>query len=211
MEKKKFKVGSFIKILLLLIIIFGIGVFFLKRRPANYQNVQNKEINWRIPALPENFNWTENSANEEDIKNNKIFFDDRFLKNQSEGVVTGEILAPGKIYSVTLTDKDWNYNDAGFAVLSLLDKNLESSGWSSSTRFGNYLISGVAAGGTRGLIEGYVRIENNLIRTIVFSYIYDGDWITPANEPYYLKCPCSVNMTIFISEPVSLDQYIPNP
>ena len=211
MEKKKFKVASFVKVLVLLLVIFGVGSFFIRRNPANFQNIQNKEINWRIPPLPENFNWVENDANDEDIKNNKIIFDDRFLRNQLETPISGEILASGKIYTVNLTNKDWNYNNAGFAVGSLIKKNLESSGWSTSTRYGNHLISGIALTTIKGSVTGYVRIENNQVRTIVFSYIHDGNWITPENEPAYLQCPCSVNMTIFISEPVSLDEYIPNP
>lgn len=211
MEKKKFKAGSFVKIFLALIVFIVVGSFFLRRNPANYQNIQNKEINWRIPPLPENFNWDENNANDEDIKNNKIIFDDRFLKNQLETPVSGEILAPGRIYSVSLTNKDWNYNNAGFAVGSLMKKNLESSGWSTSTRYGNHLISGIASSSIKGNVTGYVRVENNQVRTIVFSYIHDGNWITPENEPAYLQCPCTVNMTIFISEPISLAQYISNP
>jgi len=211
MEKKKFKIGSFVKIFFVLLVILGIISYFLRRNPSNFQNTQNKEINWRIPSLPENFNWTENDANEEDIKNNKIIYDDRFLRNQLETPVSKDILAPGKIHSVTLTNKDWNYNNAGFAVGSLLKKNLESTGWSTSTRYGNHLISGIASNSIRGSVTGYVRVENKQVRTIVFSYLYDGNWITPENEPAYLQCPCSVNMTIFISEPVSLDQYIPNP
>lgn len=211
MEKKKSKVGLFLKVFLILIVLIGVGTFLLKRKPANYQNIQNKEINWRIPPLPENFNWVENDANDEDIKNNKIIFDDRFLRNQSETPISGEILTPGKIYSVNLTNKDWNYNNAGFAVGSLIKKNLESSGWSTSTRYGNHLISGIAFSTIKGSVTGYVRVENNQVRTIVFSYIYDGNWITPENEPAYLQCPCIVSMTIFISEAISLDQYISNP
>ncbi len=211
MEKKKFKIGSFVKIFLILIVLIGVTALFLKRNPANYQNTQNKEVNWRIPSLPENFNWVENDANEEDIKNNKIILDDRFLRNQSETPISGEILASGKIYTVNLTNKDWNYNNAGFAVGSLMKKNLESSGWSTSTRYGNHLISGIASSSIKGNVTGYVRVENNQVRTIVFSYIHDGNWITPENEPAYLQCPCTVNMTIFISEPVSLDEYISNP
>ena len=211
MEKSKSKLGSLGKIFLALLLISGVVSFFLRRNPSNFQNTQNKEINWRIPALPENFNWVENDANEVDIKNNKVIFDDRFLRNQSETPVSGDILAPGKIHSVTLTNKDWNYNSAGFAVGSLMKKNLESSGWSTSTRYGNHLISGIASSSIKGSVTGYVRVENKQVRTIVLSYIYDGNWVTPENEPAYLQCPCVVNMTIFISEPVSLDQYIPNP
>jgi len=211
MEKKKFKVGTFVKIFFVLLVILGVISYFLGRNPSNFQNTQNKEINWRIPAIPENFNWSEKDANEEDIKNNKIVYDDRFLRNKLEIPVSKDILAPGKIHSVTLTNKDWNYNNGGFAVGSLMKKNLESTGWSTSTRYGNHLISGIASSSIRGSVTGYVRVENKQVRTIVFSYLYDGNWITPENEPAYLQCPCSVNMTIFISDPVSLDQYIPNP
>ena len=211
MEKKKSKLGSIGKIFLAFLLVLGVISFFLRRNPSNFQNTQSKEINWRIPDLPENFNWLENNANEEDVKNNKIIFDDRFLRKQNETPVSGDILAPGKIYSVTLINKDWNYNSAGFAVGSLMKKNLESSGWSTSTRYGNHLISGIASSSIRGSVTGYVRVENNQVRTVVFSYLYDGKWITPENEPAYLQCPCTVNMTIFISEPVSLAEHIPNP
>ncbi len=199
-----------IRVVLVLLVLLVAGIFILKGKPPQFQNVKNDQINWRIPNLPDGFNWVESEANQQDIENNKILFTDRFEKNSDEDVVTGEILAPGKIYSVKLTDKDWNYKDAGYATEAILRKSLEGSGWSSSTTVGNYVVYGMAASGIQGSVTGYVRVEGDLVRTVVLSYFYDGNWIAGENEPSHLQCPCSVTMTIFISDPVNLSDYIQN-
>lgn len=199
-----------IKILLLVLVLFFIGSFFLKRKPSQFQNTKNDQINWRLPSLPDAFNWVESEANQQDIENNKILFDDRFGKSSVENIVNGQILAPGKIYSVKLADKDSNYKDAGPVTENLLNKTLEGSGWSSSTRVGNHVVYGMAASGIQGSVTGYVRVEGDLVRTVVLSYFYEGDWVTSENEPSYLQCPCSVTMTVFISDPVNLKDYIKN-
>lgn len=200
-----------IRILLLVLTLLFISGFFLKRNPPQFQETKKSQINWRVPNLPDGFNWVESEANQQDIENNKILFNDRFEKNTEEEVTTGEILPPGKIYSVKLTDKDWNYKDAGRATEIIFKQSLEGSGWSSSTRVGNHVVYGMAASGIQGSVIGYVRVEGDLVRTVVLSYFHDGNWVTSENAPSHLQCPCSVNMTIFISEPVSLDEYIPNP
>ena len=197
------------KVIIALLLLLFIGSVFIKRKPSQYQDIKRDNVNWRIPNLPEGFNWVENDANQQDIENNKILFNDRYEKSSEENVVTGHILAPGKIYTVKLTDKDWNYKDAGYTTENLLRKSLEGTGWSSSTRVGNHVVYGIASSGVKSSVTGYVRVEDNKVRTVVFSYFYEGDWITPENEPAFLKCPCSVSMTIFISEPVELSEYIP--
>ena len=68
----------------------------------------------------------------------------------------------------------------------------------------------MAASGIQGSVTGYVRVEGDLVRTVVLSYFYDGNWIAGENEPSHLQCPCSVTMTIFISDPVNLSDYIQN-
>ena len=197
-----------LKIFLVLILILSIVSIFIKRKPSQYQDVKKDNINWRIPNLPEGFNWVESDANQQDMENNKILFNDRYEKSSEENVETGYILTPGKIYTVKLTDKDWNYKDAGYPTENLFRKSLEGTGWSSSTRVGNHVVYGTALSGVQSSVTGYVRVESGLVRTVVLSYYYEGNWVTPENDPAYLQCPCSVNMTIFISEPVSLDQYI---
>lgn len=211
MERKKFSIGKFVKILLVLLVIFLVGSFLSKRKPADFQDVSpERKINWRIPELPDGFNWVENDANEEDVKDSRIMLDDRFTNKGSENMSFSEILAPGKIYHTSLTSKESSYSgDTGSSIDKILKGTMESTGWSSSTRYKDYLVSGMAAGGIRGSISGYVRIEQGLVRTIVYGYRYDGNWISSGYEPAHLECPCTLVMTIFISEPVALENYIP--
>lgn len=211
MEKKKSSIGKFIKIIFILLAIILIGLILIRMRTDNFQDtLSENQINWRVPQLPEGFNWIENNANEEDLKNNRIIFDGRFLNEAPEKAVSGEILASGKIYSVSLSDKDISYNGSGFSIDNILRGILESTGWSSSTRYGGYLFSGIAASGVQGNVSGYVKIEHSLIRTFVYSYRYDGNWVSSGNQPVHLECPCTVAMTLFISDPVALEDYIPS-
>ncbi len=207
---KKPSLKKIFKIFLALVVLLFIVSIFIKKRPSQYEDVKKDNINWRIPSLPDGFNWVESDANQQDIENNKILFNDMYKKSSEKNVETGYILAPGKIYTVKLTDKDWNYKDAGYTTDNLLRKSLEGTGWSSSTRVGDHVVYGTALSGVQSSVTGYVRVESDLVRTVVLSYYYEGNWITPDNEPAYLQCPCSVNMTIFISEPVSLKDYIKN-
>jgi len=207
---KRFSFKKFFKILLALIVVLFVGSLFIKRKPPQHQDIKKDAINWRIPALPDGFNWVESDANQQDMENNKILFNDRYAKSSEEAVETGYILAPGKIYTVKLTDKDWNYKDAGYTTDNLLRKTLEGSGWSSSTRVGNHVIYGTALSGVESSVTGYVRVESGLVRTVVLSYYHDGNWVASGNEPAHLQCPCSVNMTLFISDPVPLDDHIKN-
>ena len=54
-----------IRVVLVLLVLLVAGIFILKGKPSQFQNVKNDQINWRIPNLPDGFNWVESEANQE--------------------------------------------------------------------------------------------------------------------------------------------------
>lgn len=143
------------------------------------------------------------------MMDNRMFFDSRYYSgNGSPAVSDGEIKASGKIYKASVKDTDSAYNSAGFNLWSKIDAILVKNGWSQGLQFGDYEIMGAAAGGVQGNKIGYIKREGYLLRTIVYTYINNGNFVESGNQlPGHLECPCNTEMTIFIGDPVDLRNY----
>jgi len=206
--------GSIHKVVLFLIVFlfltFGL-MYFLNNKSDKLKENEQIQINWEIPELPEGFNWSENYIEKEESEKNNfsILVEERYSDRDVKEMVSKKVFPPGKLYKTFLTDKDTSYNSAGYPIEINLRNMLESAGWAWSTRYDNYLISGVSLSSLQGNTVGYVKIEQDLIRTYVYSYVYDGNWISSENEPPHLECPCTVEMTVFISDPVPLADFLP--
>jgi hypothetical protein len=206
--------GSVHKVVLFLVVflLLAFGLFyFLGRKNNNSENNQQLQIDWEIPELPEGFNWTESyvEKSESEKSNFVVFVEERYSNKDIKDMFNGKIFLPGKIYKVSLTDKDSSYNSTGHEIEVALRNALESTGWAWSTRYGDYLISGMSSSGLQGNTSGYVKIEQGLLRTYIYSYVYDGNWVSSQNEPPHLECPCTVNMSIFVSDSSPIADYLP--
>jgi hypothetical protein len=161
-------------------------------------------FDWNVPKLPKGFDWEEKVPTKQDLDNSGVFWDARYNKSDSNS--SGEIpVWGGKLFEVSVDDKSPMYNKAGLSLSQELYSNFVDSGWDYSFRYGNWQISGMAAGAPLSEIAGYVKNNGSLVRTIVYSYNVLGGWQGPELG---LKCPCAVNMSIFISEPVEMSEFI---
>jgi hypothetical protein len=201
-------------LILLLALFFGVFCYLSRSSIKNALNQTPQVFDWKIPELPQGYNWVLSNATDAEMVNNRMFFDNRnavaagkaFLADK----VFGDIITTGKIFRTSVTDKDSLYNESGWTLLNKIGQNLVENGWSQSVEYGDYFIAGIATGGVRGSAEGYVKRDDHLIRTIVYGYGYDGNWVDSDNNPVQLECPCSVEMTIFVGDPVDLRNYIHN-
>lgn len=198
-------------LILLVVLFFGIFYYLTRFSIKNVSDQTHQVFDWKVPELPQGYDWIQSNATDTEMEDNRMFFDDRyFVGNGSPPVSSGEMKVPGKIYKASVKDTDSAYNSAGFNLNSKLDSILVKNGWEQGVQFGDYEIMGMAASGVQGNSIGYVKLDGNLIRTFVYGYINDGNWIQSNDEPIHLECPCVTKMTIFIGDPVDLRNYIHN-
>jgi len=169
--------------------------------PLELQTQPDSQFDWKIPEFPGNFNWIESTSANTGIPG--ISFDDKKS-------TFGEITVSGKIYKTTVTDKDTTYKDAGPTYGLTLGEILAENGWSFTLQYGNYRLMGTAGLGVGGKTLGYIKLNGPIIRTIVYSYTENGNWVEGTTRPRELKCPpCSTDMTIIVSDPVDIRNFLP--
>jgi hypothetical protein len=167
-------------------------------------------FDWNIPELPQEYTWVESDATDAEMMDNKMFFNAEFSGDtHADAVKSGEFKTTGKIYKSTLLDTDTNYHSSGIKLDHELQKILLEKGWEQSVKFDNYTVMGMAASGVQGNTIGYVKVNGNLARTFVYSYVNSGNWVQTGDEPVHVECPCTRKMTIFVGDAVDLRNYIP--
>lgn len=102
---------------------------------------------------------------------------------------------PLSIYNTTITDH--------------FTRLLNPSGDFGPAHFGSLTLYPPMADGPNGSVMGYISVNSNTLRSIAWGY--DTSWSTFAADPEKINCPCTYTYTIFISEPVTLDQLLTFP
>jgi hypothetical protein len=198
-----------------------LGVLFLLKKSSirnsgsyfsgNTKEQSTQDYDWKIPELPQGYSWVQHTATEAEMQDGRMFFDNRnaIMSGKSKIVdVNGDITTTGKLFTTYVTDKEVLYDEAGSTLDNKFGQSLLTNGWVSAIDFGDYYIGGIAASGVQGSLSGYVKQDGYLIRTIVYGFTYDGNWVESDNAPIQLKCPCGVKMTIFVGDAVDLRNYI---
>ncbi len=165
------------------------------------------EVDWHIPAIPTELTWEESVLPEDDFYNYHMFYDNRYAPNPRV-YKDGSVPTAGKLYEAKITDKDALFN-SDFSSLTLYAlKLLEGTPWQQFQQYGDYNVAGMAADGTTGSILGFVNIQGDQARTVVYSQSISGTLVSNEQEPPHTNCPCTKTLRIFVGDPVDLRQYI---
>lgn len=152
---------------------------------------------WKVPKLPEGFNWQIKLLKKEEAMDYRMFWD-----SQGNGSSYGDILFPTTLYFT-----DLNYNDPkdimdsnDFAVK--FGKEMEANGWNFDVNYNSKRIIGMAADGVFGSSYGTVKMISNQIKSVGYSYnLKSASWDGPGSD---VVCPCQLHLEIFIGDEVNL-------
>lgn len=181
-----------------------------------------------IPPLPYGFDWTSVTS----TNTASVFGSIPVIFSSS----TGEFLDSDAFSlepfdsssTTTLSGRTWFAPGNNLGDLdSYYRSALLQEGWSSQIDIDGYKIYGEQAGGYHGEVDGYVKVENDDIRTITLNYLFKEPGqptylivflsdITPLSEVisgYVQKCPHPDSGQLFtLSEPTDVSsQIIENP
>lgn len=169
-----------------------------------------EEFDWKIPEMTEEYNWKTRkiTKDSEEALDYRIFWDTRNSNNTEKKLEYGEIPLGGTIYEITLTDEDEGYEKLNDRYQGYLITQLVNSGWSKTIDSGDHYISGMAADGVSGSNYGLIKMNDNKVRTVAYAYDLNVlGWEGPGSDT---SCPCTLNLSIFVSDIGDLSTEIPN-
>lgn len=87
--------------------------------------------------------------------------------------------------------------------------DLKKSGWNWQQTINNNQIIFAEADGVTASIWGYLKIQNERLRIIGMAFeITDFTDASSKNEPLVIKCPCTLNLKVFVSDEVAIKKLI---
>lgn len=163
---------------------------------------------WQIPQLPSQVTWESTELFADDQYDSRDIYIDTTSETPEnyKDIEYIQVRTPGYLYSTSVKDSTSNFDSEGYTVKFTFEKELVKSGWQNPIELGKYRITGVAADGVHSSTYGLVKIVDGYIRTVVVSYNKRGKGFANDTGPELL-CPCFTDVSVFIGEPVKLQDY----
>ena len=117
---------------------------------------------------------------------------------------------PGHLWMATIKNlSDSQLNDTREKFQKYYDDSLKSTGWDWQQDLDSKHISfsGPSADGPLGSIWGYVKIQNEKLRLLGLGYQITDYTDVSNGGPIEIKCPCTLELKVFESDEVSVNNY----
>lgn len=170
----------------------------IEQEYGNTKEEVTQSDDWNIPDLPNGYDWQEIKLGKDESESYRMFWN-----TTGADATYGDTQFPTTLYFVDLNfdnvEEIIEYHD--FA--SKFIEGAVSNGWDYSVLYDNKRISGTAADGVFGSIYGIVRIKDDKIRSLGYSYnLHPTSWEGLDSE---VICPCRLHLEIFVGDEVDLE------
>lgn len=167
------------------------------------KNQTNSSI--KVPTLYPGAIWKEEVNNPKD-SGFFIYYDNFDYQSDVKNRQTNYIVPTGHLWTTTIN----NLNDV-WAKRAEFEKyysdQLGSSDWSwdKSLADRKIRVTGPSADSPISSVWGYIKTQNNKLKMIGFSYYISKFTDTGGGGPVEVKCPCDLELKVFVSDDVDLN------
>ncbi|MBW6441473.1 hypothetical protein K0B04_01010 [Patescibacteria group bacterium] len=197
MKKKKwlyYVFGLFILVLAVIYIISRIIHGNVESRLN--RGIANLDFDWKVPTLPNSYQWEERKPSEEEMNIFSIVYDDRYLNVDNPTI--NNIQSDGKVYIAEIGKSVFQSDETGWELFDAnFKKQLEDNNWLIGRKYDSYYISGVKGysqdNDLTSSYQGYVKTNGYFVRTFIY---------------YFEKGQESTTLKVFISDNVDLRNHL---
>lgn len=194
-------------LLLLLVVCIPLILFLLQKnvsKPPVVNNTNNSTVTTQmefIPSFYPGLSWSESKKQElvNSIKNNMIYYSNKNTFGHF-GIQGKEWIATKR--NLSKVELDNVVSD----VIHYYGSKLSKQGWKDSVKTNGFLIQAIEADGPGGGIWGYIKLDNGMVRAIIFQ----KRWPYFLDDPVSTEnCPCDITFSMFISDAEDLTKLLP--
>lgn len=199
--KKRFLVLVFLFLGLFVFSIIFIALKNITLFQSPAQKSSQEQLQNLVPSLYPGLSWTPRDKRlESQSSDYRLYY--------SSQKINGDVPLLGEEWVATkqnISEKELLKLESDFR--NYYDREIRKFGWNLDIKTNGFLLQTTNAGGPRGDIWGYVKVDKG----VVWVFILQTTRISAAGvPPPSLGCPCNMEFRAFVSGALSLSDILPN-
>jgi hypothetical protein len=188
--------------------------FIIRLAPSVDFSIQDSEFNQILSTFkfikpsfvipPAGYNWQLVQGKDKLFKSGQAYYDNR---KPGTGFSYGAINFTGKEWLFKSDDKSTGPKFPSIGTPED-DKMMADNGWLVEIPYKGFWIAGIQADGPESSDWAYIKLENNKLSVVLFSY--NTNYNGPEIPESPLNCPCDYEYRVFLSDPIDIDSVLPH-